>query len=448
MIGPFEHGYGRMTLQDIRLNQTPLSEQRFAYDGTFGGVEDELKASAILLSKQATGVQQFYYPKIVVQDENNNLVVYDAAQPGDPVQIHPDSRIQILNPIPASDVLQLLQNRLDLAIQKATISDQAYSLQSPDVSGFLHQQVQAQIMDAIADEQYPLQRGWGAAFGDFLYLAEKFGPAQKGGGWSLAFDRDGRRTVEILSPADIDGHYDVTLTIKLQHPSDKLQIATLFNQLRGLGADGRPNLPYRAALQVSGLADLMADVPRMENERDLELLLQQDPETQAIYLEYIKARNVDALRDMKQVADKAERKEEGRQEREEIKAVARGDSAALIIPGEIKSNPDVLRELAELIEQGIDPKVALQMVLEQKPSAGGQPGAQQGLALSDEEMQFLLNFDRPGQPTGMTGYEGIDTRALPPAGQGALPRRVVDQDNLYIEGVEEDQRRGALPPPK
>jgi hypothetical protein len=88
------------------------------------------------------------------------------------------------------------------------------------------------------------------------------------------------------------------------------------------------------------------------------------------------------------------------------------------------------------------------MVLEQKPSAGGQPGAQQGLALSDEEMQFLLNFDRPGQPTGMTGYDGIDTRALPPAGQGALPRRVVDQDNLYIEGVEEDQRRGALPPPK
>ena len=51
-------------------------------------------------------------------------------------------------------------------------------------------------------------------------------------------------------------------------------------------------------------------------------------------------------------------------------------------------------------------------------------------------------------PDGMTGYEGMDPSVMPPAMQGAQPRQSVDQDRLRIEQIEEDQRRGALPPPK
>lgn len=452
LIDVQEHGYGFCPYDEARFNRTPLDEQRWASMGVLAGVMDELKGIASLRSKMMTGTELFYFPILLYRNRSGALVRFDPyAKPGTFQEMDEGFDPIILNPQVNHEALQLLEQSFQNTVGKGTLPEITYVSDVPNVSGFLVSQFLSIIQDALSDMRDGLEMSASRIAGNLLKLAETFADEQDDGMWEVPADSG---VVEKLTTDDIDGHYRVRVKVKVALPQDKLQYATIFNQLyQPDPLTGAPRIDIMTALEISGLQDVIEDTSGMVDRVEMERLFNTDEESKGLYVAYMKARHADKLRTMQRDVEKQAKREERREQRQAEREIEKGLSEDVLLPAEIATNPQQLQQFVALIQQGQTPQIALKMLTEGgglPMGAPGQPSQQPG---GDMQALFQELFGQGAQvaqqPDGLTGYDnGIAPAALPPAMQGAQPRQSVDQAGLFVEDVEEDQRRGALPAPR
>ncbi|KKK52012.1 hypothetical protein LCGC14_3109210, partial [marine sediment metagenome] len=316
----YEHGYGFVPLVELRFNQTPETEQRWAFASLLSFVLEDLKLHASLISKMTTGAEQFYFPRMYYISENNTLEMVDHhAQPGDWVQVKEGTTPMILSPTPNSDALQGLLNVLNTEIGNGTVPQIVFTQDIPDISGFMTQQILGQVEDAIADKRDPMERSYGHAMGNVLRLLEKFAPEQEEKAWKFPMLGMGARrpTADLLSAEDIDGHYDVRVKVKVALPTDKIQMSTAFAQTQQVDpTTGYKAMDWLTGMRFAGIADEVEDFAGMEQRRDMEWALSQDQELQAVKLEAIKAQNAKQITEWQKLGDAQRKREENKDQRD------------------------------------------------------------------------------------------------------------------------------------
>lgn len=455
-----EHGYGFVPIAEARMNETPLKEARYQSDGLIGPVLDALKNDEKLMGKLATAVEQFYYPRIFMQDEDGNAQIIDSFYPGGYGTMKDGTRPVTLNPTPNNDVIAFLQNRLNDEIEQATIPGVVYSQDIPNTSGFLVSQILSLVKDSLADHQYALERAWSAAFGMVMRLHEIHADDQPDGVWMMPIRHmPHTRPVHTAYTGEaFRDLYRVQVHITAALPQDRLQQVTMFNQLYQIDATGKPRFSRREALKLAGL-DEEVNLGLMEDELNWEWALLNDQELQALHLEQIKARRFEQLKQMRKDAAMAGRKMETLDRNMSQKDADRNLQQPVTLTPEQMSDPELLQQLAELARQGQDPRTVLNGDPISTMSSGTPTNASEV-----EDLVAMLGGDDPTAPPaaeetmqagldsptidGLTGFQGLDPRALSNAAAGGLPRQQVDQPNVAVEQMEQQNRRGALPPPK
>jgi len=452
-----EHEHGMVPLVEYRFNETPEDEQRWAFNGLLAFVLDELKVHAATMSKMATGVEQFYYPRLYYVTEKGHLMsVGPHDQPGDWAPMMPGVQPVILNPTPNQGVMETFLSRLEGEINKGTLSEAVFALDLPgaNTSGNAIAQVLTQIKDAIADKQRSIERGSGHVYSHIVRLMERFGDIQPDKVWRLPLaesDRSKRRYQEEISADDIAGHYNVRVNIRASLPHDMMQMVTTYNQMIGPDpATGKPKWSKEAALTLTGLWEFVPDMSEMEEDIDWEFALTNDQELAQLNVANIKANNIKKIWAMKQNVAKYEKRVSAMEEKMAEKDAEAQAEEPLVIPPDKKGDVQVYQRMLTLAQQGKDPALALEDLPLGVPGQDQQQGPP-GQPLNDQEMAALMasmQGQQPQQqPDGFTGYGGNDPQMMPAAQMGARYRPTEDP-SLYPEQVAQQQRRGALPPPR
>ena len=446
-----EHGYGMVTLREVRLGSKPLNDPRWNSMPFLGPVMEDIKQKAILETKMATGVEMAYFPLILFKDPNNGISRFDPyAPPGSIQHLSPEAEIQQFNVQPNHQVLELLRSTFQQKISKGTLSELAWATEINNPSGFATNQVLSILKDDLADIRDGIEQCFGLVYGDVLRLHELFAPAE---GWEYPMKKpSGGAVLERIRPEDIDGHHRVDVAINVALPQDTVQKGTIFNLLYQPGPDGKYRIDWETALQLSGLADDIEDHEGMRRRIEWYWAKQNDEELAALDIARIKADYAREIEASKREVEKDARRQERLETTRTARDVERGLSDDVVIPAEIASDPQKLQQLVQMALQGMPLKDAL-AALEQSGLPLGVPGMppqeeQPPGQMSPETMQIMQALGGSGQPDAFTGYEGVSPAAMPPAMAGALPRQSLDRDRVAIEQVERDQRRGALPPPK
>ena len=235
---------------------TPLNDMRWAYQSVLGPIMDSLKQQYIMASKMATGVDLYYYPKVLVQSATGQAVILDSGVPGIETQIPPDSKVTVLNPTTNAAVMQQLMSFLRADEQIGGIPEVAFAAEPANLqSGFAVSQVLSQVMDKIYDKKIAIEQALGWDFGHKLQLIEKFGDmdglklsvpvtsAEAGG-------NNGKRpTLISIKPDDVAGRHYVEVMIQPELPQDRMIKAQLASAFRNPGVDGQPLLDDRSILE-------------------------------------------------------------------------------------------------------------------------------------------------------------------------------------------------------
>jgi len=229
---------------------------RWAYQSVLGPIMDSLKQQYIMASKMATGVDLYYYPKVLVQSATGQAVILDSGVPGVETQIPPDSKVTVLNPTTNAAVMQQLMSFLRADEQIGGIPEVAFAAEPANLqSGFAVSQVLSQVMDKIYDKKTAIEQALGWDFGHKLQLIEKFGNLD---GLKLTVpvtakelgNNNGKRTTLIeIKPEDVGGRYHVEVMIQPELPQDRMIKAQLASAFRSPGVDGSPLLDDRSILE-------------------------------------------------------------------------------------------------------------------------------------------------------------------------------------------------------
>ena len=158
-----KHDYGFVPLAEARCMETPLPEMEWASQPVLYVIMDSLKGMYKLASKLATGVDLFYWPRILVESASGQTVVLDSGAVGVESYITPGSKVTVLNPTPNDRVIGQLMGWYTGDVQLGGIPDIAWGSEPSNLqSGFAISQVLAQVMDKIAPHQIALEKmiGW------------------------------------------------------------------------------------------------------------------------------------------------------------------------------------------------------------------------------------------------------------------------------------------------
>ena len=271
-----EHEYGFVPLCEAHCMGTPIADMRWAYQSVLGPIMDSLKQQYIMASKMATGVDLYYYPKVLVQSPTGQAVMLDTGTPGVETQIPPDAKVTVLNPTTNAAVMQQLMSFLRADEQIGGIPEVAFAAEPANLqSGFAVSQVLSQVMDKIYDKKIAIEQALGWDFGHKLQLIEKFGDmdglklsvpvtvSEVGGG-------GGKKTTLIaITPDDVDGRIHVEVIIQPEMPQDRMIKAQLASAFRNPGVDGQPLLDDRSILESVLDIDNHAEVSRRVREQML-----------------------------------------------------------------------------------------------------------------------------------------------------------------------------------
>jgi len=416
-----EHGYGFVPLVEFRFNETPESEQRWAFASLISGVLEDLKLHAALMSKMATGVEQFYFPRLYYTTPDGSIAFIDHhTAPGDWERIKEGTRPIVLNPTANSEALRELLNIVENNIGQGSINPLVFSHDLPDVSGFLVSQYLSILQDDLADKRDPMQRAFGLSLGNVLRLMEQWAHEQDGGVWSLEVQPDGRRrpAVETISAEDIDGHYDVRVNLRVSLPQDK---TIMLSQL-GMGGKkdeltGMPEMDWQTRMEFSGIAQEVGDISTVRRRRELEWLISQDEEMRALYMDYIRAENDKVIQEWKREARKWRRREERRLEREEER------NADMLVAQEEEMMSQMAGPTMARQAPGLPPELAMQLAQQFEVPQGA------------TGFEDVLGFRAPTR-FPFSGFEGLDPRVLPPQARGAMNRRTLDRERLRQEELD------------
>lgn len=442
LIHQYEHGYGALTYREMRLNEMPLEDERWASEGFFGPVLDAIKAKAIMRARLISANETSFVDEIFAwNDAQGQLYRVDSqVEAGKIQEIGPGFHFQTVRKTVNDQLWSMLYQAYSGEISEQTLTKLAYALDLPNVSGFSVSQILSIIRDAIADALDQMEQVLGLVMGDVLRLHEVFAPRE---GWRYASGTRGRKTAAV-TPEDIDGHYDVVVTVKPALPQDIVQKTTIYFQMR-------KDWGRRAALGIADLGDSIENLEEAERENELEELKANNPEVQQLWMSYLQQKHQRELASWRKVVARGQAREAQRALQATGKEIDQGLSADGLLPAALKT-PQGLSEIERLMSQGQTFEQAVQVLQQGLPlGVPGTPVAappDQEQAPVHPETQALMAALQGETPNGLTGYEGMNPAVLPPAMQGAQPRQVVDQPNVEVEQTERRIRRGALPEPR
>ena len=270
------HDYGFVPICEAHCMDTPLADMRWAYNSVLGPIMDSLKQQYAAASKLATGVDLFYWPKVLVQSATGQAVILDSGMPGVETHIPPDAKVTVIQPSPNAQVLAQLMGWLKADEQLGGIPEIAWGAEPSSLqSGFAVSQVLSQILDKIHDKKTNLELAMGWDFSHKLQLVEKFGlmdgvnlmvPA---GDAAKAYGASSRKSMLIdIKPDDVDGRNHVAVTITPELPQDRMVKAQLAQAYRTPGVDGKPLVDDQTILEM-----LEFEHPDLINQRIREQLL-------------------------------------------------------------------------------------------------------------------------------------------------------------------------------
>lgn len=171
-----KHDYGFVPISEAHCMDTPLADMEWAFQSVLYPIMDSLKGQYALASKLATGVDLFYWPKILVESQSGQTVILDSGAPGVESYITPGSKVTVLNPTPNQAVLAQLMGWYKSDVQLGGIPDIAWGAEPSSLqSGFAVSQVLGQVMDKIAPHQAALEMAMGWDWSHKFQLVEKYG---------------------------------------------------------------------------------------------------------------------------------------------------------------------------------------------------------------------------------------------------------------------------------
>jgi hypothetical protein len=184
-----KHDYGFVPLAEAHCMATPLADAEWASQPVLYSIMDSLKGMYKLASKMATGVDLFFWPKILVETQSGNLSVLDSGAPGVEAVITPGSKVTVINPTPNQAMLAQLMGWYSGDVQLGGIPDIAWGTEPGNLqSGFAVSQVLAQVMDKIAPHQQALELQFAWDWSHKFKLIDKYG-ALKGINLSVPVER-------------------------------------------------------------------------------------------------------------------------------------------------------------------------------------------------------------------------------------------------------------------
>jgi hypothetical protein len=305
-----KHDYGFVPISEAHCMDTPLADMRWAYNSVLGPIMDSLKQQYAAASKLATGVDLFYWPKVLVQSATGQAVILDSGMPGVESHIPPDAKVTVISPTPNAQVLGQLMGWLKADEQLGGIPEIAWGAEPSSLqSGFAVSQVLSQVLDKIHDKKTNLELALGWDFSHKLQLIEKFGlmdgvnlqvPA---GDAASVYGSSSRKSMLIdIKPDDVDGRNHVSVSITPELPQDRMVKSQLAQAYRTPGVDGKPLVDDQSILEM-----LEFEHPDLIRQRIREQLL--PAQSQEINKTSIAASEQEWMQENKEVVKLAEKRQ-------------------------------------------------------------------------------------------------------------------------------------------
>jgi hypothetical protein len=195
-----KHDYGFVPLAEAHCMATPLPDMEWASQPVLFSIMDSLKGMYKLASKMATGVDLFYWPKILVQSASGQSVILDSGMVGVESMIPIDAKVTVINPTPNAQVIAQLMGWYTSDVQLGGIPDIAWGSEPTNLqSGFAVSQVMAQVMDKIAPHQQALELQFAWDWSHKFKLIEKYG-GLPGANLSVAVEKAYAKADSIRNP--------------------------------------------------------------------------------------------------------------------------------------------------------------------------------------------------------------------------------------------------------
>ena len=241
-----ENPFGFIPLAEARAEGTPLLDMEWASQSILQPIMNGLKQQAVLMGKTTNAVEVYYWPEFLGRTTTGEVVkIYTG--PGAPKDMPPGIVDLIeIKPTPNQALVELLNNWLQSDINLYAVPEIAWGIEPKALqSGFAISQVLGQVMDRIQDKKEDLEMAAGWHFGNVLRAVEKFGK-EKSAKFpvTVAPEKEGgRRDIVEIGAEDVDGHYQVEVTITPEMPTDEVLKMRIVQMARTPGADGNPFLP-------------------------------------------------------------------------------------------------------------------------------------------------------------------------------------------------------------
>lgn len=373
------HNYGFVPIEVAHCMDTPLSDMQWAYQSVLAPIMDSMKQQYVLWSKMATGVDLFYWPKILVQSPSGATVILDSGAPGVESSIPPDAKVTVISPTPNAQVLQQLHAVLQGDISLGGIPDIAWGIEPTNLqSGFAVSQVLTQILDKIHDKKVNPECALAWDFTHKLELVRDFGAATgfdtrvpSSYEYGETYGRGKQSTLIEITPDDVGDHPYLEVTITPELPQDRLVKAQLAQAYRAPGVDGKPLLDDQTILEEILEIEHPDTVSRRVREQ---LLPSQSPSIQTIIL--------------------AASEHEWREENKELVKLA--EKRAGLPPLAIEQMAQLQAMIAQLGAAQVNPQLAAVA-----PAPGALPGANGGVSPEALPSQFSMSPEEeiPELPT-------------------------------------------------
>jgi hypothetical protein len=379
-----DHGYGFVPIVEAYCSDTPLSSARWAYQSVLGPIMDSLKNIYALMAKMATGVDLFYWPKILVQSPTGEAVMLDSGVVGVEKEIPTGSKIDVISPTPNAQVINILRGELQSDINLGGIPELAFGEAPTSLeSGFALSQVLGTIMDRISDKKINLELALGWLFGMLLQMAEMFAGSE-GVNLDVPVDADmeekgrPRKTMRGIKASDVKGRHSVIVNISPELPQDRTVKAQLAAAYREPGSDGKP------LMADVDILEHVLEVPHPElSQRHIreQLLPTQSKTIDEIIIKASEQQWMDENEKMVKLAEKR------------VEAEAAGEGLPLLTPEQVTN----LMQVASVMQQAGGPE-ALQMLLQQAetgatPAEMAQGSPTSGFSAEAQPPQITMSPD-------------------------------------------------------
>lgn len=433
-----EHEYGFVPLCEAHCMGTPIADMRWAYQSVLGPIMDSLKQQYIMASKMATGVDLYYYPKVLVQSPTGQAVILDSGVVGVETQIPPDAKVTVLNPTTNAAVMQQLMSFLRADEQIGGIPEVAFAAEPANLqSGFAVSQVLSQVMDKIYDKKIAIEQALGWDFGHKLQLIEKFGDmdglklsvpvtvSEVGGG-------GGKRTTLIeIKPDDVEGRHYVEVMIQPELPQDRMIKAQLASAFRNPGVDGQPLLDDRSILENVLEMDNHDEIARRVREQ---MLPKVSPAIQEMLTMATEQQWLDENKSLVKLAEKRKKTLEEEELQQQIQAQNMGQMQQGMGQPAMGNDPNAMAQFAAMMQQQGGMPEGMGAAMPQA-AGGGMPTNPLGMPMLPQQGATMPQV---GMAPG-----AMSSQALPPEFQGNIADLIPD---IPQELILDQMRRAQRPP--